>query len=116
MRYFIAGFLTLFMHPAYAQSVYNGACEGQFSGASMSGRLLVQYLTYSDTYSYNGTFYTSDGTRYDFEVISNQNGGVGGAWVNGARHREAHIEMRYSGRTFVIRDTDNGGSGRFVCE
>lgn len=82
----------------------------------MSGQLAVQYLTYSDTYSYNGTFFTADGTRYDFEVISNQNGGVGGGWVNGARHREARIEMRYFGRNFVIADLDNGGQGRFTCQ
>ncbi|MCP5073906.1 MAG: hypothetical protein GY947_11510 [Rhodobacteraceae bacterium] len=64
----------------------------------MQGRLTVSYLAYSQTYGYDGTFHDAQRARYDFEVNSNQNGGVGGAWTNHQRHRETRIEMRFSGR------------------
>ena len=70
-----------------------------------------QILYYSD----HGTFFDGGGTRFDFEVISNQNGGVGGAWVNGARHRESRIEMRYAGNQMRINNLDTGQSGAFIC-
>lgn len=105
-----------FAVPALAQNSAQYRCSGQFTGVPLSGQLLVQYLAYSQTYGYYGTLFDTSGTRYDFEVISNQNGGVGGAWMNGARHRESRIEMRYSGNQMMIANLDTGQSGSFICK
>ncbi len=110
----LSGFLLIAL-PAGAQNSAQYHCNGQFGGTPLQGQLLVQYLAYSQTYGYYGTFYDAARTRYDFEVISNQNGGVGGAWINGARHRESHIEMRYSGNQMYIVDLDTGQNGSFLC-
>lgn len=101
--------------PVAAQNNALYHCNGKFAGLPLQGQLLVQYLTYSRTYGYYGTFFDGGGTRFDFEVISNQNGGVGGAWVNGARHRESRIEMRYAGNQMRINNLDTGQSGAFIC-
>lgn len=112
----IAMILMVAANAASAQVVYSGACQGTYAGVPMQGGLQVKYLAYSQSYGYYGVFFDGAGNRYDFEVISNQNGGVGGAWMNHARHRETHIEMRYSGKQMRIRDLYNGGAGTFTCQ
>ena len=115
MRFALSLSLLLFAAPAGAQNSAQYRCNGNFAGTPLQGQLLVQYLAYSQTYGYYGTFYDAGGTRYDFEVITNQQGGVGGAWVNGARHRENRIQMQYSGNNMYIRDLDTGQQGSFSC-
>ncbi|WP_299846234.1 hypothetical protein [uncultured Roseovarius sp.] len=115
MRLILSVFLMLFPQLSPAQTSAQYFCNGQFAGTPLQGQVLVQYLTYSQTYGYYGTLYDAGGTRYDFEVISNQNGGVGGAWVNGARHRGSKIEMRYQGNNMSIVNLDTGQQGTFVC-
>ncbi|MEM7057184.1 MAG: hypothetical protein AAF557_06325 [Pseudomonadota bacterium] len=116
MRFLKAGLLIfLTAIPAQTKPVYQGSCEGAFSGVSLGGQLRVDYLSRHSTYAYRGVFYDAGRNRYDFEVITNQSKGVGGAWKNGMRHRESRIDFQISGKTFTIADTDHGGSGRFVC-
>ena len=115
MRYVLS---LLFLWCAGMSAAQNSAqyqCSGQFAGTPLQGQLLVQYLSYSQTYGYYGTLFDASGTRYDFEVISNQNGGVGGAWVNHMRHRASQIEMRYSGNQMSIVNLDTGQRGMFQC-
>ncbi len=40
-----------------------------------------------------GRFRDPPGNLIEFEVITNQPGGVGGMWFNNVRHREIHIEL-----------------------
>lgn len=108
--------LSFVAAPASAQTVYYGVCEGTFAGFPLTGHFKVDYWPRSGTYSHTGVFEDRQGNRYDLEVISNQNGGVGSVWRNRERHRESRIEMRYSGNQFVIADLDNGGSGQFFCK
>lgn len=116
MKSLFSAALILIATTATAQNSARYTCNGQFAGTPLRGQLLVEYLAYSQTYGYYGTMFDAGGTRYDFEVISNQNGGVGGAWVNGARHRESRIEMRYSGHNMAIVNLDTGQRGNFVCQ
>ena len=115
MRLILSVILMFFASLAGAQNSARYMCNGQFAGTPLQGQLLVEYLAYSQTYGYYGTLFDAGGTRYDFEVISNQNGGVGGAWINGARHRESRIEMRYSGNNMAIVNLDTGQNGSFIC-
>lgn len=116
MRFALFVLLLVSASSLSAQNSARYMCNGQFAGVPLQGQLLVEYLAYSQTYGYYGTLFDASGTRYDFEVISNQNGGVGGAWVNGARHRESRIEMRYVGNNMAIVDLDTGQNGQFFCQ
>ena len=116
MRMLSIGLLVLATATAAnAKPVYQGSCEGAFRGVSLGGQLTVNYWPRSETYAYHGVFFDRARNRYDFEVITNKATGVGGAWKNGARHRESRINFQISGKTFKIADTDRGGSGRFTC-
>lgn len=117
MRPLLAGLiLMLSATAATAKPVYQGACEGSFRGVPLGGQLIVNFWPRSETYAYHGTFFDKARNRYDFEVVTNQARGVGGAWRNGMRHRESRINFQVSGKTFTIADTDRGGSGRFRCQ
>ena len=108
--------LSLVAQVATGQTVYSGSCAGAFAGVRMEGGLKVEYWPLSDTYQHHAVFFDANGNRYDVEVVSNQNGGVGGAWQNGARHREMHIEMRYQGKRLAIRELNGPRSGAFTCQ
>lgn len=108
--------LILVAQSSAGQTVYSGSCTGAFAGVRMEGGLKVDYWPRSDTYQHHAVFFDAYGNRYDVEVVSNQNGGVGGAWQNGARHREMHIEMRYFGKRIVIREIHGQRSGQFTCQ
>ncbi|WP_298838707.1 hypothetical protein [uncultured Roseobacter sp.] len=116
-RYLGPGLALLLVSATHvaAQSVYQGYCRGSFDGVPLEGVFKVDYYPRSDTYNHHAVFRDQAGNRYDIEVISNQNGGVGGAWQNGARHREMKIEMRYSGNSLFIRELYGASGGQFTC-
>ncbi len=108
--------LMLVAQGSAAQTVYSGSCSGAFAGVRMEGGLKVEYWPRSDTYQHHAVFFDAYRNRYDVEVVSNQNGGVGGAWQNGMRHREMRIEMRYQGKRITIRELHGNRSGQFTCQ
>lgn len=111
----VAALLIAMAPQVSAQSVYQGYCTGSFDGVPLQGVFKVDYYPRSNTYNHHAVFRDQAGNRYDIEVISNQNGGVGGAWQNGARHREMKIEMRYSGKSLWIRELYGQSGGSFTC-
>lgn len=115
-RVICAIFLMVVPQASAGQTVYSGSCAGAFDGVRMEGGLQVDYWPHSDTYQHHAVFFDANGNRYDVEVVSNQNGGVGGAWLNGARHREMQIEMRYHGKQLAIRELHGHRSGQFICQ
>lgn len=98
---------------AAADSRYR--CEGSFAGVGLNGVLSRTWYPRTSVWSYSGAFSGADGARYDFEVNTNRQSGVGGAWRNHARHRETHIRLDLTGGGFVITDLNTGRSGRFSC-
>ena len=61
-----------------------------------------------------GQFHDPQRNLIEFEIITNQPGGVGGMWFNNARHRETHIKLVVlNNQTFDIHGP--AGSARYVC-
>ena len=76
----------------------------------------IEWLAYSKTHRVYGQFRDPSGNLIEFEVITNQPGGVGGMWFNNARHREVHIELVFE--VIVVERAEvacaaSGKSGRF---
>jgi len=71
-------------------------------------------LPYSQTNRIYGQFHDAQRNLMEFEVITNQPGGVGGMWFNNARHRETHITLVVlDNQTFDIHGP--AGTARYVC-
>lgn len=66
----------------------------QLQGREWRGAMHVERLLYYDTYRISGQFRDSHGNLAEFEVLTNQPGGVGGLWFNPARHREIRIQLQ----------------------
>lgn len=110
----IAGTLV-FAAPADARQNARYICQGAFAGMGMEGVLNRVWQARSEIWSYEGVFAGADGARYDFEVMTNGASGVGGAWVNHARHRESHIRLDLSSGGFSLTETATGRRGSFTC-
>lgn len=104
-----------FATPADAQQNARYVCQGAFAGMGMEGVLNRVWQTRSEIWSYEGAFAGADGARYDFEVMTNGASGVGGAWVNHARHRESHVRLDLSSGGFSLTETTTGRRGSFTC-
>jgi len=97
-----------------AQVMAQRECETTWQGQVIRGVMQVEWLPYSQTHRIYGQFRDPPGNLIEFEVITNQPGGVGGMWFNNARHREIHIELvMLSDRVFDIRGP--AGTARYTC-
>ena len=97
-----------------AQVMAQRECETNWQGQVIRGVMQVEWLPYSQTHRIYGQFRDPPGNLIEFEVITNQPGGVGGMWFNNARHREIHIELvMLSDRVFDIRGP--AGTARYMC-
>ena len=74
----------------------------------------VERLMYYDTHRIYGQFRDQRGNLIEFEILTNQPGGVGGMWVNNARHREVRIQLQMLNDGFVV--TGPAGSARYFCQ
>jgi hypothetical protein len=102
-------------HPAVAQNVIaQHRCTTQYQGMPINGVLSVERWSHHDTHRVYGQFQDARGTLYELEVFTNQPGGVGGMWVNHARHRETRIHLQMVSNGFVVQMED-GGVVQFVC-
>jgi hypothetical protein len=109
----IFAFLT-FASDAMAQVLSQRQCQTTWQGQLIQGVVQVEWLPYSQTHRIYGQFRDPPGNLIEFEVITNQPGGVGGMWFNNARHREIHIELAIlDERTFDIRG--DAGTARYFC-
>jgi hypothetical protein len=97
-----------------AQVLVQRECQTTWQGQPIRGVMQIEWLPYSQTHRIYGRFSDPPGNLIEFEVITNQPGGVGGMWFNNARHREIHIELALlSDRVFDIRGP--AGVARYVC-
>jgi hypothetical protein len=97
-----------------AQVLAQRECQTNWQGQVIRGVMQIEWLPYSQTHRIYGQFRDPPGNLIEFEVITNQPGGVGGMWFNNARHREIHIELvMLNERTFDIRGP--AGTARYVC-
>jgi hypothetical protein len=97
-----------------AQVMAQRECETTWQGQVIRGVMQVEWLPYSQTHRIYGQFRDPPGNLIEFEVITNQPGGVGGMWFNNARHREIHIELvMLSDRVFDIHGP--AGTARYMC-
>jgi hypothetical protein len=97
-----------------AQILAQRECQTNWQGQVIRGVMQIEWLPYSQTHRIYGQFRDPPGNLIEFEVITNQPGGVGGMWFNNARHREIHIELvMLNDRTFDIRG--DAGTARYVC-
>jgi hypothetical protein len=97
-----------------AQVVARLECQTSWQGQVIRGVVEIESLPYSQTNRIYGQFRDPPGNLIEFEVITNQPGGVGGMWFNHARHREIHIELVIlNNQTFDIRGA--AGSARYYC-
>jgi hypothetical protein len=100
---------------AVAQVLVQRECQTTWQGQLIRGVMQVEWLAYSQTHRVYGQFRDPPGNLIEFEVITNQPGGVGGMWFNNARHREVHIELVFlDERTFDIRG--DAGTARYFCK
>jgi hypothetical protein len=97
-----------------AQVVTQRECQTNWQGQVIRGVVEIEWLPYSQTNRIYGQFRDPPGNLMEFEVITNQPGGVGGMWFNHARHRETHIELVIlNNQSFDIRGP--AGTARYVC-
>ncbi len=99
---------------AAAQPVSQQSCRGDYLGVPLTGVLTIERWTHYDTHRIYGVFQDPTGNVYEIEVMTNQPGGVGSAWMNGMRHRETYIELALHDGGFVIR-TEDGVTSQFSC-
>ena len=99
---------------ATAQVLVQRECQTNWQGQVIRGVMQIEWLPYSQTHRIYGQFHDPQGNLIEFEVITNQPGGVGGMWFNNARHREIHIRLELlNDRTFDIHG--DAGTARYVC-
>jgi len=97
-----------------AQVLSQRQCETTWQGQTIRGVMQIEWLPYSQTHRIYGRFFDQSNTLIEFEVLTNQPGGVGGMWFNNARHREIHIDLvMLNERTFDIRG--DAGIAHYVC-
>ena len=97
-----------------AQVLSQRECETNWQGQTIRGVTQIEWLPYSQTHRIYGRFFDPSNNLIEFEVLTNQPGGVGGMWFNNARHREIHIELvMLNERTFDIRG--DAGTARYFC-
>lgn len=102
---------------ALAQPVLASAeCQTVYNGVLVKGRIQVEdWTAYHGTYRVYGLFFDPERNRYEFEVMTNQpEGGVGGLWVNGMRHRETHVQVQLYSTGFTIWSED-GARADYEC-
>ena len=100
---------------ATAQLLSQRQCQTTWQGKLIRGIVQVERLPYSQTNRIYGRFHDERRNLMEFEVITNQPGGVGGMWFNNARHRETHITLVVlDNRTFDIHGP--AGTARYACK
>lgn len=114
----VAGILALLLSPADpagAQAIVaRHRCSTTYQGVPYQGLVQVERWSYHDTHRIYGRFADPRGTLVELEVFTNQPGGVGGLWVNHARHRETRIHLQWTGRGYLLR-TEDGGAAVLAC-
>jgi hypothetical protein len=99
---------------AGAEVLQQRQCQGVYQGSVIQGMLQIERWNYYDTHRIYGQFVDSGSTLIEFEVMTNQPGGVGGMWFNHARHREIHIELQLLPTGFIVYSEEFGGV-QFDC-
>lgn len=91
---------------AAAQTVRTAQCAAVVDGVSLSGQYQKEFWRHHNTYRHAGVFLDTKGNRYDFEVFSGSDEGVGGAWMNHMKHRYTQIDFKAypGGLSLVSRD------------
>ena len=109
----LAGFLA---QEVVAQNIFiKRQCYTNFQGQVWHGVMQIERLLYYDTNRIYGQFWDSYGNRAEFEVLTNQPGGVGGLWLNHARHREPRIQLQFLNDGFVVT-AEGGAAARYFCK
>jgi hypothetical protein len=92
-------------------------CQTVYQGVPIQGHIqLEDWTAYHGTHRLYGLFHDPAGNQYEFEVFTNQwEGGVGGLWINNARHREIHIQVRTHPGGFTIASED-GIAVDYACQ
>jgi hypothetical protein len=96
------------------QILWRGNCMTNFQGVQIRGVAQVERWISQDTHRIYGRFLHPNGTLIEFEVMTNQPGGVGGMWFNHARHREIRINLHMTGNGFAISD-ESGRAAQYLC-
>ncbi len=98
-----------------AQLLSQRQCQTTWQGQVIRGVVQVERLPYSQTNRIYGQFHDAQRNLMEFEVITDQPGGVGGMWFNNARHRETHITLVVlDNQTFDIHGP--AGTARYACK
>ena len=98
-----------------AQLLSQRQCQTTWQGQVIRGIVQVERLPYSQTNRIYGQFHDPQRNLMEFEVVTNQPGGVGGMWFNNARHRETHITLVVlDNQTFDIHGP--AGTARYACK
>jgi hypothetical protein len=91
-------------------------CYTNFQGQVWRGFLRIERLLYDDTHRIYGHFQDSYGNLAEFEVLTNQPGGVGGLWLNHARHRETRIQLQLLNDGGFVVTAEGGVAARYFCK
>jgi hypothetical protein len=91
-------------------------CYTNFQGQVWRGFLRIERLLYDDTHRIYGHFQDSYGNLAEFEVLTNQPGGVGGLWLNHARHRETRIQLQLLNDGGFVVTAEGGIAARYFCK
>jgi hypothetical protein len=89
-------------------------CQTTFQGVPYQGLMQIERWSHHGTHRVYGRFHDPAGTLVEMEVFTNQPAGVGGLWVNYARHRETRIHLQRAGNGYLVR-TEDGAATRLAC-
>jgi len=82
---------------------------------TLSGVITLERWVSVGSYRYYGRFLDPAENVYEFEVFTGRlDGGVGGLWLNGMRHRETFINLAVDQEGFMLRGED-GTTAAFGC-
>jgi hypothetical protein len=109
----LVGFLA---QEAVAQNLLmRRQCHTDFQGQVWRGVMQIERLLYYDTNRIYGQFRDSYGNLAECEVLTSQPGGVGGLWLNHAKHRETRIHLQLLNDGFVVT-AEGGAAARYFCK
>lgn len=108
---FIAGCASA----ASARVLLEQQCQTVWQGQLIKGIIQLERLDYEGTDRIYGLFFNPQGTRIEFEVLTNQpTGGVGGMWFDHAKQREIRVQVTPMNGGFRVSG-EAGNFADYVC-
>lgn len=86
--------MTFAGHADARQVMAQAQCQTTYNGVRYAGVYVKEYWSYHHTFRHYGRFQNAKRQLVEFEVFSGGDQGVGGLWINSARHREVKVHFQ----------------------